>query len=59
MIGLDMYIIKSGYPISYNILYLYLYLICEMNKKNKMKYILFVMFKINIILHSNIFYWKT
>ena len=56
MIGLDMYIIKSGYPISYNILYLYLYLICEMNKKNKMKYILFVMFKINIILHSNIFY---
>ena len=54
MIGLDMYIIKSRYPISYNILYLYL--ICEINKKNKMKYILFVMFKINIILHSNIFY---
>ena len=40
--------------ISYIILYLYL--ICEMNKK--MKYILFSIFKIKIISHFNIFNLK-
>ena len=36
---------------------LYLYLICEMNKKN-LKCILFSTFKIKIISHLNIFYLK-
>ena len=37
---------------------LYLYLICEMNKNDNMKCILFLMFKIKFISLSNIFYLK-
>ena len=36
----------------------YLYLICKVNKNNNIEYILFSMFKIKIISHSNIFYLK-
>ena len=45
--------------ISYWICYtiLYLYLICKMNKNN-IKYILFLMFKIKIILHFNSLYLR-
>ena len=35
-----------------------LYLICEIDKKNNMKYILFSIFKIKIMSDSNIFYLK-
>ena len=36
----------------------YLYLICEINKNNNIKYILFLIFKIKMISHANIFYLK-
>ena len=36
----------------------YLYLICKVNKNNNIEYILFSIFKIKFISHSNIFYLK-